>query len=264
MGDRFMALFVGPNGSGKSCAAASWPGPIKFFDTDGRMAPIKLMYPLREDIEYDTYGPKRQGNIKSYVDLCEEIEALQDNCPWATVVMDGITSLSNTSITYQLQVRSGNTRLTPKLTKGGLVTASFDEFNGETTTVTQILDVLKVLPCHIIVTAHPVIKTDLSGDKPIRTESLVSYGPKLGSFIPIYFNEIWKFKTRTNGEGFDRIVQTQPYAGDDYCKTALPLPPIIDHTKPKKLFKEVQLLLTEYNLKLAEKIEQLRASKSSQ
>jgi hypothetical protein len=158
LGDRIMAMFVGPNGEGKSVAAASFPGPIKFYDFDGRMKPIKLFYP-NLDVQYVTVGPKAipAKGIIDFLDFCREFEDLQDRCPWATVVIDSFTNLSNTAITW-LRVRGGFDDFKGKKTLSGLPLPGFDRYNGETTSLAQILDVAKVLPCNMVVTAHPIVK----------------------------------------------------------------------------------------------------------
>src|SRR5690606_10464663 len=133
LGARIMALLIGPNGDGKSVAAASFPRPIKFFDFDGRMKSIKLFYP-NDDIQYVTVGAKAvpSKGIISFMRFCQEFEDLQDRCPHATVVLDSFTTLSNTTINYQLLVRGSYDKITDKTTQSGQPNPSFDEFNVET------------------------------------------------------------------------------------------------------------------------------------
>ena len=105
LGGRFMGLFIGENGSGKTIAEASFyeAGPIKIYDFDGRMRPVKFMYP-QADIEYTTVGAVKvpSAGIIDYKQFCREFENLQDDCPWATVCIDSFTSMLVTAITYQL------------------------------------------------------------------------------------------------------------------------------------------------------------------
>src|SRR5690606_2669471 len=195
LGARIMALLIGPNGDGKSVAAASFPRPIKFFDFDGRMKSIKLFYP-NDDIQYVTVGAKAvpSKGIISFMRFCQEFEDLQDRCPHATVVLDSCTNLGNSSISCQLLVRGGFDKFTGKTTQSGLPIPGFDEFNGETTTLSQILDIAKILPCNVIMTAHPIVKIQDEGGKSRRYTTIASYGSKIASLAPTYFDEIWYFE----------------------------------------------------------------------
>ena len=271
LGGRLMVMLKADNGSGKTVFAASFPGPIKFFMFDGsKLDVVKLFFPNRTDIEYDIYGARetkfRDANgqpvhIKSLIQFADEFNKLQDYCPYATVVLDSFTSFSVTCVTFQLDVRSGSeqSNKNPLRSKGGLVIPDFDEYKGETTLVTQSLDVSKVLPCHVIWTVHPLPKLETSGQgagmKVSKTTSIAAYGAKTAAMAPSYFNEIWHLETRTDSSvpgGRARIVHTQTI-GDQFAKTALPLPPSFDITN-KPGFTEVQKYLDEHQIKLQSKV----------
>jgi hypothetical protein len=248
---RLMAMFVGGNGGGKSVAAASFPAPIKFFDFDGRMKPIKLFYP-NADIDYVTVGSKSNGRlgIIDFYDFCKEFESLQDNCPWATVVIDSFTNLSNTAVTYQLMARGGFHSFKGKKTTSGLPIPGFEEFNGETTSLSQILDIAKVLPCNIIFTAHPLVKVETIGEnKSRRYTTISSYGTKIASFAPTMFDDIWLFERDGEGQDQQRMVWT---AGRDMTKTALPLDPVYNITG-RRLYPLIKTSVEAHNIKLLEK-----------
>jgi hypothetical protein len=246
-----MALFMGPNGDGTSVAAGSFPAPIKFYDFDGRMKPLKLFYP-NADIQYVTVGPKAipAKGIIDFLDFCKEFEDLQDRCPWNTVVIDSFTNLSNTAITYQLRVRGGFDDFKGKKSASGLPIPGFDEYNGETTSLSQILDVAKVIPCNMIMTAHPIIKIADEGGKSRRYTSIASYGAKIASIAPTYFDEIWVFERESESLDAKRLVWT---GGRAMTKTALPIPGVFDITK-RRLYPLVKSAIEEHGIKLAEKL----------
>lgn len=253
LGDRIMALFMGGNGEGKSVAAASFPRPIKFYDFDGRMKPIKLFYP-NDDIQYVTVGPKSvpAKRIISYLDFCKEFEDLQDRCPWATVVIDSFTNMSNTAVTYQLRVRGGFDDFKGKTTQSGLPIPGFDEYNGETTSISQILDVAKILPCNVIMTAHPITKIMEDGGKAKRYTTIASYGSKIASIAPTYFDEIWVFERETEATDSRRLVWT---SGRAMTKTALPVAGVYEITK-RRLYPLIKASIEEHGLKLLEQAPQ--------
>jgi hypothetical protein len=269
LGGRLMVMLKGDNGSGKTVLAASFPGPIKFFMFDGsKLDVVKLFFPNRTDIEYDIYGARetrfRDSNgqpvhIKSLLQFAEEFNALQDHCPWATIVLDSFTSFSVTCVTFQLDVRSTTEGKNTLKSKGGLTIPDFDEYKGETTLVTQSLDVSKVLPCHVIWTAHPLPKLDTSGSgasmRVTKTSSIAAYGAKTAAMAPSYFNEVWHLETRADSSvagGRQRIVHVQTI-GDQFAKTALPLPPSFDVTN-RAGFPEVVKYLAEHNVKLQQAV----------
>jgi hypothetical protein len=265
LGGRIMALFISDNGNGKTVAAGSFPGPIKFFDFDGRMQPLKLFYPNRKDITYDLVGmeavrpgPGYPGCI-GFMDFAKEFEDLQDRCPWETVVVDSITALTATAVGFQLGIKSKEGK-GKKLTSG-IQVPSWDEFNGETSVVQQILDVSKVLPCNVIFTAHPVDKSiDVGGGTLKKARSIAAYGTKTPSLVPIYFNEIYQFGVEppnAPNEPAQRFILTQP-TGKDMAKTALPLPPRIDITN-KPLYPLLQKYCAEHNVKLQSRAEEVVA-----
>jgi AAA domain len=259
LGGRIMALFISDNGNGKTVAAASFPGPIKFYDFDGRMQPVKLFYPHRKDITYDLVGMEAQRPSGSFpgciglMDFAKEYEDLQDRCPWETVVIDSITALTATVVGFQLGIKSKEGK--GKKLSSGIQVPSWDEFNGETSVVQQVLDVSKVLPCHVIFTAHPVDKSiDMGGGTLKKARSIAAYGTKTPSLVPIYFNEIYQFGVEppsAPGEPAQRFILTQP-TGKDMAKTALPLPPRIDITN-KPLYPLLKKYCEDHNVKLQER-----------
>lgn len=260
LGGRFMGLFYGPNGGGKTIAAASWPGPVKIYDFDGRVAPVKHFYPNREDIDYITVGVGRSStrrDVISFKEFTDEFEKLQDSCPYETVVIDSYTSFSACAIYYQMGINEE-----VKLTKGGLPIPSWDEFKGETGTMLQILEICKILPCNVIVTAHPVSRaqttksTGSSSDilaSMVKATTLATYGWKTESFLPNYFNEMYYMHADAYsqvGQEPKRLCQTVA-SGEIVAKTALPLPPVMEYTG-KQLYSVIQKHLDAHNLKLQE------------
>lgn len=241
LGGRGMYLFIGENGSGKTCAAASFPTPIKFFDFDGRMKPVKLMYPDK-DVDYDTYGPNNFQSFKA------DLESLQNFCKFKTIVIDSITSLSVTLINYQLKFRSGEGG---KKVAGGILVTGWDEINGETVVISQVLDVCKVLPCNVIFTAHPINRTEIIKGVSVRSRSIVAYGNKVSSIVPGYFDEVYSFQIEppiSTNDKAKRFILTQ-HIGEDFAKTALPVPNKIDFTD-KSLYDEIQAAISNAGVSL--------------
>jgi hypothetical protein len=266
LGGRTMALFVGTNGSGKTVATASWPGRGLILDFDGRVDPVRLFYPNRDDIEYWTIGldGDQRPDCLGFSEGIKKIEDLQDRCPYDWVSMDSYTSYSAVAVLHQMGLHAGDV----KKTKGGLPIPDWDEYKGETGVMLQILEILKILPCNIFVTAHPIqaAKTTKQGGSTndvlasmIKGQSIASYGWKTPSLLPNYFNEMWHFWTDVTPHAETtnrRWVQTVS-AGEIVAKTALPLPAKFEITD-KPCYNVVQAFLKEYNIKMQAKQEALQ------
>lgn len=254
LGSRIMALLVSEHGIGKSGIAASFykEGPIHFFDFDGRMDGVRRLYPHvpKGSISYETYGPMKEGRIKSIIQFEKDLEALVKNCPYKTIVLDGLASMTNTSIVFQMVSRGAatvaqlpesladkNKKDGPKETKGGIPVPSWDEFNGEAMFMCEVFDICKILPCNVILTSWPVTRTKIEGSNTSVKESLVTFGVKTPGMVPGYFNEIWrviaKASSMEQNAEIKRYLLTQPY-GDYIAKSSLPIPGEIEIPKISK------------------------------
>jgi hypothetical protein len=243
----FLKLMLnGVNGSGKTRSWASFPGPIYCFDFDNRLKTVRKDFPDRTDIEYDTYGP---DNFKKFDDV---LDRLQMKNKYATIVIDSITSLTTTSVIYSLGETGGKTI-------AGLSVPGFDEYNVETSVVSKTLEVFKELSrnCHVIVTAHPISRLDTSGQgktmKVAKVQSIVSYGMKLASIIPNYFDEIYSLQTGLEMNGDEKRLIYTAIDGENIvtAKTSLPLPKYFDVTNGN-LFDILKGLLVEKGITLSE------------
>ena len=244
LGQRLKILALSVSGGGKTRLLASFPGPMYIFDFDNRLTTIAKDFPERDDIEYDTYGI---DNFKKYV---SKLERLQDHCPYSTVVLDSITALTVTSVLYSLGETHGKTI-------AGLAVPDFGEYNVETTTVTRTLEILKMLPCHLIVTAHPLSRIETTGSgktmKVQKIRSLVSYGAKVGSLIPNYFDEVYALQDMMDQSGNkSRYLFTQSTEDDILAKTSLPLPEKIDITN-RRVYDILKTILKEKGIDIEDK-----------
>lgn len=207
-GKRLMILSIGDNGSGKSGASASFGklGKIHFYDFDGRMGGVKATLKecnfdpvVSENLTFDTYGPK------NFVSFMEEFERLQTNNPYKTIVVSSLTSLSLSAVNHVLLLK-GAKKLADRF---GLVNVpAWDEINAETAWIGTMLDICKLLPCNVILEAHPVKRIEVDKGAVKRSETLVCYGNKINGMVPGYFDEIWEFEKRPAvvGGGMQRIV----------------------------------------------------------
>ena len=222
-------LLISENGGGKSIAADSFykAGPIRVHEFDGRMAPvINHFAPMKADISYDTFD---SNNFRKYFD---EMEELQNNCPYKTIVTDSITSLSTSCVLFSMKAAGKF-----KTGQDKLPATSFDEINRETVWFTELLEasckiIHRKFGVNIIWTAHPVAKTTIEDGTGSKISPIVSYGYKVPGIIPGYFNEIYSIQQeRVDLKTFKRTVYTVPH-NNLPGKTAFPnlLPDSFDIT----------------------------------
>lgn len=187
----FRGLFIGPTGTGKTCMACSFPGKILVFDFDKRFKPLKTFYPERlKEIEIEVITTKNYRTTFHTM-----VNDLQNNNPYDLILLDGITGLSTTTVVMQMEMKGdylsgGSGAGGGKVVKGGISVPSWDEFNGEAMIITGLLESLKSLKCNLIVTAHPIHKADMKGNK---WRDIVAYGTKTGPMIPGYFDNVFYF-----------------------------------------------------------------------
>ncbi len=237
LGENFKGLFIGATGNRKTASACSFyeQGPVWVGDFDGKLAVAKEIFP-QADIEYDTFGPTNYHRFLTKIR--EKIEQFSPNK--GTVIIDSFTMLTTSIINWQMDIVAGGADR--KVTKSGLVVPSWNEFNGEAVEVTKLLEMCKMAKCNIIMTAHPIKKTKIEGDKATVVESIASMGVKSPDLVPGYFAEVYYFRLESNidaSKGPSFIVQTQPTT-ECFARTNLGLPSKITLSNDTSLYKEIQ------------------------
>lgn len=239
----FKGLFVAPTGRGKTIGAGSWPGKTLVLDFDDRHRPLIDWYPDRVangDYSVESVNP---ANFWTVFKPC--IDSLVKYNPYQNIILDGITTLSTTTVVMQMLVKGswadwGNKKTDEgkgqKVNTGGVMVPSWDEFNGEAMIISTLLETLKSFKCNLFVTAHPVSRTRIEANKKAsKYSSITTFGPKIESIIPAYFDEVWYFDYVVASDASGKeVIQRTCYTGpsEDYmeAKTALKIPKMIDYT----------------------------------
>jgi hypothetical protein len=241
--NNFRGLIVAPNGRGKTCLYSSFPKPMKIFDFDKRVKPLLSWIEDKSQLEHINVDVISASN---YMDVFHyEINSLVRKNPYRTVVIDGITGLSTTTVMMQMAVKglaSKNDKdLKIKMTKGGVPVPEWDEFNGEAMLISQLIETLKDLNCNLIFTAHPVPRINANGGT--KFETIVAFGNKVNNLIPGYFDEIYYIDYEYGLQGGDvrRVLQTKPSNDFPMAKTAYKeIPARIDITDNHDVYSELK------------------------
>lgn len=185
-----MIQMIGKPGSGKSIAAASFPEPVYIFDLESRIDPV-IMFFGKRDITYDTYY------IGDFEKFCRKLESFQLNCPYKTIIIDGLTPLADMLLQYGITLR-GKSGGDKKFTKGTIELNDISDYNVETRGLIQIINILRELKSiNRILITHLLESSayDLITKKDVVTQTVMTGGKKVAAKVPNYFNEVWNFYT---------------------------------------------------------------------
>lgn len=225
VGERLFILMKGEPKTGKSVAAHSFPNTYTFA-IDYRMESVKHFYPDR-DFEYDHFDNLIQVN--------KRIEDLKLNCPWDTLIFDGITSYSNLAISCMIDHRAPSPG--SKTVRAGIPVAEVEDYGGEARALTMMLDGLRAISIkhkkHVIVIAHVlnVENYNLKTNTTSVSRTLLTAGKKIAAAFPKDFNEVYHFDVQTNLEtGEPEYIVYTKHQGVDFAGTALPLSTRINWT----------------------------------
>jgi hypothetical protein len=230
-------------GMGKTIAACSFAafGPIflAYFD---KKTPVEVLTfykkyrpELLKNIEYESYS---SHNCHEFYNKLVKMQ--KEPGRYVAGIVDSVTSFTAASVNWSIGFREGKPKEDKQ--KNPLFIPDFDEYKVETSMVTQCLDMMKALPWFNIWLAHPLPQMKIEGEKSnmkiTKTQSLVSYGNKVGAIIPGQFTEIYHFGRNYDG---GRFCYTD-MVGDDFAKTCYELPREIDFTAKQagdKVFAEI-------------------------
>jgi hypothetical protein len=217
-------LIKGVPGTRKTTQAATFPGPIFWFDIDRKVdkslwLPRSLgAIPTGTEIEYEQY--------RRWYDIEKKLGELESSCPYKTVVLDSVTSIGDRINRQTLIKDKGGKRI------GGIAVNTIEDYNAETSALMYMVDIANVIEANVIIIGH-VIQRDQNIDgisKSVR--QIVTGGKVVGAKIPAYIPEIYHFEF---DGAFDTtqppnyIMYTQVH-GDDFARTGLPLPYKVDLT----------------------------------
>lgn len=226
-------LLKGEPSCGKTPAAASFPG-CYIFDFESRIQSVKQFWLPRgkTDIDYDTYLPT------DFVKFDKKLDSLIGSCPYDTVIVDTLTSLSDVVLRYVLaakgEVRSRDAKAPAGKFVGAIELNTIEDYGAESSALTDLIMALRSIKCkHKILIAHVVrVDTkDLNGKSTV-TRALLTAGKKIAAKLPGYFDEIYHMSSRP-GFGPNNPPQFLAHTngtGDDFARTTIGLDYEIDFT----------------------------------
>lgn len=231
--DELFVLMKGEPGTRKSTAALSFPTPQYWFCWDMKMESL-LLPMLNWGI-----NPKliSADNYTDWDKPRAQLEKLQLNCPYKTIVVDTITSAADSINRQTLKLKSGtSTKSGADAGKriGSIPVNTIEDFNAEDSALKEMVSLLKDIhkfhKVNVILIGHIIQKEIKSQDgKTHMSRMLVTAGKGIAQKIPAYCTEVYHFNIKT---GIDASVGGQyalktTHTGDDFARTSLPLEPEI-------------------------------------
>lgn len=226
----FRGLFVGKSGSGKTGAACSFPGPVENWDFDGRIRGL-LGCPWvdRSRVNYESFPPKAPGMIKRLMDKVDSMIAMstQGQLHIKTLIVDSLTAETFAMLCQAKPLVQSEKDADKKGKRiSGYRMTGPEEYGFEADTTYNLLASLRSIPgLNLIVTAHLIDRYDKEDpDDPFSNSVVVgeklSVRDKIGENIQIYFDHIFKFEKKLEGQTDKHYVRFK----GDLARTSYQLP----------------------------------------
>lgn len=225
------AMFKGEPGTRKSTQALSFPRPQYWFSWDKKMKALAI--PMRKfginprEIHADNYSDWEAARKK--------LEQFQLECKYKTLVVDSITSGSDATLRQTMKLKRGVKRQSGAdagKSIAGIQVNEGEDYGAESAALTEMIALLKDInefhKVNIVLIAH-VIQADYRDTFNKETHisrTIVTAAKKIAAKIPAYCEEVYHFNIKKSfnaDEGGQYALLTE-HTGDDFARTALPLP----------------------------------------
>jgi hypothetical protein len=211
--NHFHGLIYGDAGNGKTCLACQFPGPIEYWDFDGKISSaVRYLPALGKAAQLDQIDVYQFGSLPSLEriaawekrsQLIDAAVKAKQPLPFKTLVLDSLTSFSHYIMEDYIF------RSQPGIKRALVGVNALQDYQLYDKHMTRILTGLLSLPCHVVVLAHVDTQKDESTGM-IKHQPLAA-GQKIISKLPAWFEEVYVARADKDGK---RTLQTQP--GDNY------------------------------------------------
>lgn len=205
----FKGLIYGESGAGKTCFAASFPGPIEYWDFDHKASSfVRYMEGDARLNDIDVYQfsqldpNKRIPAWEVRANFVQGLKSKGAPLPFKTLVLDSITTFSMMIMDdYIVRSQTGIKRAI----QGINALQDYQLFEKH---MSQIITGLLSLECNVVMLAHVSTEKDESTGQIMR-QPLIP-GKALGPKLPMWFEEVYVARVLQDGK---RVLQTQAKGG---------------------------------------------------
>lgn len=234
------ALFKGAPNTAKSGAAYSFPNPF-IFDFDRKMPTVAVKHFPDKEFNWECFD-----DVYKVSDFLRPWLSGEKSCPYETLIVDTITSLSTLCLCSVDKTKGTNViemmkhKIPGKNGSSSVEVMGFDYYNAEANFFERyFMESLRILwaregnPKHVIVIAHEITReqSNMITGVTTYTRTIVTAGTKVAAFIPSRFDEEYVFESKKPPLGEignnKRICITQ---NGDNARTAFRFPNEIDFT----------------------------------
>lgn len=193
--DLLKVFVMGEPGTGKTVGASSFPGPIKFFDFDGKISSAYSFWKKRdpsrlEQIDYEDCTPKDEKGT-SFLEMNRTLGEIKKEfqetgkLAYKTLVIDSMTTMSQEMLNWLVHYETGikrsrdiKSRKVPGMQDYMIFLPTFREF----------INLILTLPWNVVCTGHITVdKDELTGE--IHRSAAIP--GKMSKQLPIYFEEVY-------------------------------------------------------------------------
>lgn len=194
---KLIKVFVmGDPGTGKTIGAASFPGPMKFYDFDSKISSaysfLKGKDPKKlEQIDYELCAPTdAKGTSYTKMDLSLE-KIINDykatgKLEYKTLVIDSATIMAEEMLAWLLEFETGIQRNSKVKSRK---MASQQDYGLFAPTFAAFLFEILALPWNVVMTGHIQIKQDEKTSEIFRVATIPG---RMAKQIGVYFPEVYR------------------------------------------------------------------------
>lgn len=207
----FKGLIYGDSGVGKTVLAASFPGPIEYWDFDHKLSSAVGHFTrtqqtgLLDNIDVHQFGaltrecriPAWEVRSKAIDDCVREKKAL----PFKTLVLDSLTTFTHYMLEdYIYRSQRG-------LKRSPIDIPCMQDYMLLDKHLTRIITGILSLDCNVVMLGHLGVEKDESSGAILRQPLMTG---KFATKLPIFFEEV--YVARMDAQG-NRVLQTTPEGG---------------------------------------------------
>jgi len=232
-------MLIGTAGTRKSTQALSYPKPQFWLSFDQKMN--SLLIPMKKwgispkEIHYEDY--------KNWNDPRAQLEKLQVNCPYKTIIIDSTTTAANAILRQAKQMKTGITRQSGAAAGkliAGIAVNEMEDYNAEAAALLELValtkDICKYHHVNIILISHLIQAEYKSAGNTVNiVRTIVTAGKRIAPMIPAYCEEVYHSFIKKGFDadsGGDYAILTSS-TNEDFARTQLLLDKeIIVNDKP--------------------------------